>query len=39
MRGIEKRFGATRALRGVHLTVRSGEIHAVMGETAPARAP
>jgi ribose transport system ATP-binding protein len=32
MRGIEKRFGATRALRGVHLTVRSGEIHAVMGE-------
>ena len=32
MRGIEKRFGATRALRGVNLTVRSGEIHAVMGE-------
>ena len=32
MRGIEKRFGATRALRGVHLTVRKGEIHAVMGE-------
>ena len=27
MRGIEKRFGATRALRGVHLTVRSGEVH------------
>jgi ribose transport system ATP-binding protein len=32
MRGIEKRFGATRALRGVHLSVRSHEIHAVMGE-------
>jgi ribose transport system ATP-binding protein len=32
MRGIEKRFGATRALRGVHLTVRSHEIHAIMGE-------
>jgi len=32
MHGIEKRFGATRALRGVRLVVRSGEIHAVMGE-------
>ncbi|MBK5124349.1 sugar ABC transporter ATP-binding protein [Burkholderia sp. R-69980] len=32
MQGIEKRFGATRALRGVHLTVRSHEIHAIMGE-------
>jgi ribose transport system ATP-binding protein len=32
MRGIDKRFGATRALRGVHLTVRSHEIHAIMGE-------
>src|SRR5471032_1100305 len=32
MRDIEKRFGATHALRGVHLTVRSHEIHAVVGE-------
>jgi ribose transport system ATP-binding protein len=32
MRDIEKRFGATHALRGVHLTVRSHEIHAIMGE-------
>jgi ribose transport system ATP-binding protein len=32
MRGIEKRFGATYALRGVQLRVRSHEIHAVMGE-------
>ncbi|MGU7771678.1 sugar ABC transporter ATP-binding protein [Burkholderia sp. MR1-5-21] len=32
MSGIEKRFGATKALRGVQLKVRSHEIHAVMGE-------
>lgn len=32
MRGINKRFGATHALRDVQLTVRSHEIHAVMGE-------
>jgi ribose transport system ATP-binding protein len=32
MEGISKHFGATRALNGVKLTVRSHEIHALMGE-------
>ncbi len=32
MRGVEKRFGATHALRGVDLEVRAGEIHALIGE-------
>ena len=32
MEGIRKHFGATRALDGVKLTVRSHEIHALMGE-------
>lgn len=32
MRGIAKRFGATRALEGVDFAVRSGEIHALVGE-------
>ncbi len=30
--GIEKSFGATRALRGVSLGVRAGEVHALIGE-------
>jgi ribose transport system ATP-binding protein len=30
--GIRKSFGATRALRGVALEVRSGEVHALIGE-------
>jgi len=29
---ISKQFGATRALDGVHLTVRYGEVHALLGE-------
>lgn len=29
---IEKRFGATRALQGIDLEVRRGEVHAVIGE-------
>jgi ribose transport system ATP-binding protein len=32
MENISKRFGATKALSDVHLTVRSHEIHALMGE-------
>ena len=32
MRGVTKVFGATQALAGVDLTVRAGEIHALIGE-------
>ena len=32
MRGIEKRFPGVLALNGVDFTLRSGEIHALMGE-------
>jgi ABC-type uncharacterized transport system ATPase subunit len=32
LRGIVKRFGATVANRGAHLTVARGEIHALVGE-------
>jgi simple sugar transport system ATP-binding protein len=32
MRGIEKRFNQTLALRGVDLTVKRGEVHAIVGE-------
>jgi rhamnose transport system ATP-binding protein len=32
MRGISKRFGATRALDGVSLDLQRGEVHALVGE-------
>lgn len=32
MRGVEKSFGSTRALSGVSLEVRRGEVHALVGE-------
>jgi len=32
LRGIHKHFGASRALAGVHFSLRRGEIHALCGE-------
>ena len=32
LRGISKRFGASRALAGVDFSLRAGEIHALCGE-------
>ena len=32
MRGITLQYGPTRALDGAHLTVRRGEVHALLGE-------
>jgi ribose transport system ATP-binding protein len=32
MTGIRKRFGPTEALRGVDLSLRAGEVHALVGE-------
>ncbi len=32
VKGIEKSFGATKALRGVDFSLRKGEIHALVGE-------
>lgn len=32
MRGIEKSFGGVRALKGVDLEVRAGEVHCVLGQ-------
>lgn len=32
MKGISKAFGANRVLEGVDFTVKSGEVHALMGE-------
>ncbi len=32
MRDVHKRFGATHALRGVDLSIRAGEVHALVGE-------
>ena len=30
--GLSKSFGATRALSNVQLTLRAGEVHALLGE-------
>ncbi len=32
MRGIEKRFGGVRALRGVDFDLKAGEVHVLLGE-------
>ncbi len=32
MRGVEKTFGAVRALRGVDLQIRPGEVHCLLGQ-------
>jgi len=32
MRGVQKRFGATYALKGVELNVQAGSVHALIGE-------
>jgi ribose transport system ATP-binding protein len=32
LRGVAKTYGATRALRGVDLDIRRGEVHALLGE-------
>jgi ribose transport system ATP-binding protein len=32
LKGLDKRFGATHALKGVDLTFEAGEIHAIVGE-------
>ena len=32
MRGVRRSFGATKALRGVELTVAPGEVMALVGE-------
>ena len=32
MRGVEKTFGAVRALRGVDLEIRPGEVHCLLGQ-------
>lgn len=38
-RGLTKSFAGVHALRGVDLVVRPGEVHALMGRTAPASPP
>ena len=35
MKGISKSFGGVKALTDVDLCVKKGEVHALIGETAP----
>ena len=35
LRGVRKAFGAVQALNGIDLDIRPGEIHAIVGGTAP----
>ena len=35
LRGVRKAFGAVQARNGIDLDIRPGEIHAIVGETAP----
>jgi len=37
--GVSKAYGAVVALKSASLAVRPGEVHALMGANAPARAP
>jgi ABC-type uncharacterized transport system ATPase subunit len=39
VRGVSKRFPGVVALDGVDLDVRQGEVHVLLGETAPANRP
>ena len=39
VRGVVKRFGGVVALNGASLDIRPGEVHALVGETAPANQP
>ena len=38
MAGVQKAFGATRALKAVSFEIGQGEVHALIGENGQARA-
>src|SRR5260221_13772421 len=37
LKGLDKRFGATHALKAVDLIFEAGEIHAIVGENGPGK--
>src|SRR5262249_42174156 len=39
LKGLDKRFGATHALRAVDLVFEAGEVHAIVGEKGPRKSP